>query len=68
MSRSVLSLEELLVYYRGVFFASVAMKHRLAKLGPDQRSAVREISHYQRLVSEYREALEETQRLHELRK
>lgn len=36
-------LDYLLAYYRGVYFATVALKGRLAKLGPECREGVREV-------------------------
>jgi len=56
-------LDSLLTYYRGVYFATVALKGRLAKLGPQGREAVREVGRYQSMVKRYWEALEETERL-----
>ena len=63
MRRPALSLDELAVYYRGVHFATVALKGRIARLGPEQRPAVQEIGRYQAMVNGYREALEETRQL-----
>ena len=60
--RTALSPAELAVYYRGVYFATVALKSRLAKLGPELRPAVREIGRYQQMVVGFREALAETER------
>ncbi len=57
------SLDALLTYYRGVYFATVALKRRLAKLGSQGEQAVREVGRYQRMVKRYWEALEETERL-----
>lgn len=62
------SLDALLTYYRGVYFATVALKGRLAKLGPRGREAVREVGRYQRMVKRYWEALQETERLHRERR
>ena len=56
-------LEYLLAYYRGVYFATVALKGRLAKLGPASREAVREVGRYQSMVKRYRDALAETEQL-----
>lgn len=60
-----ISLDDLLIYYRGVYFASVALKGRVAKLGPDGRDAVREVGHFQRMVKTYWDALRETAELHD---
>ena len=53
-------LDYLLAYYRGVYFATVALKGRLAKLGPKGREGVREVGHYQTMVKSYWEALRVT--------
>jgi hypothetical protein len=60
-------LDTLAVYYRGVYFATVALKGRLAKLGPEGRVGVREVGRYQSMVKRYWDALEETRRLHDER-
>jgi hypothetical protein len=57
-------LDYLLAYYRGVYFATVALKERLAKLGPESREAVREVGDYQRMVKAYWEALRQTVDMH----
>lgn len=56
------ALEELVPYYQGAFFASVALKERLIKKG--ERDAGSEITSYQRMVREYRDALVATVGLH----
>ncbi len=56
--RRAMSLEELVPYYQGAFFASVALKGRLADRG--EREAVSEISSYQGMVRDYRDALRAT--------
>ncbi len=53
-------LEALQPYYNGVFSATVAMKGRLAKLGPEGRKAMEMVSHYQKMVAEFRDALQKT--------
>lgn len=58
--RPALSVGELLVYYRGAFFASVALKGRMAALGEGGREAAQEIGSYQRMVRDYRDALQAT--------
>jgi hypothetical protein len=57
-------LDYLIAYYRGVYFATVALKGRLAKLGPDEREALQEVGRYQGMVKRYWDALGETQQLH----
>ena len=57
-------LDYLLAYYRGVHFATVALKGRLAKLGPEHRQAVRVVGDYQEMVNGFWEALQETAAMH----
>ena len=57
-------LDYLLAYYRGVHFATVALKGRLAKLGPEYRQAVRVVGDYQEMVNGFWEALKETAAMH----
>ena len=61
--KRAMTLEELLPYYQGAFFATVALKGRLTALGERGRDAVDEISSYQRMVREYRDALRATANL-----
>ena len=58
-----MTLEALVPYYNGAYFATVALKGRLAKLGSEGRAALREVSHYQTMISEFREAIRETVKL-----
>ena len=58
-----MTLEELLVYYRGVFFATVALKKRFDAWGRSGRDAFEEVNRYQTMVRRYRKALEETVKL-----
>src|SRR5215210_1828126 len=55
-----MSMEELLVYYRGVFRTTVALKKRFGGWGRAGREALREVSEYQAMVQRYRKALAET--------
>ena len=55
-----MSLEALVPYYNGAYFASVAMKGRLGKLGPEARPALQEVSQYQQMVIGFREAIQQT--------
>jgi hypothetical protein len=57
-------LDYLLAYYRGVYFATVALKGRLTKLDPEYREAVRMVGDYQAMVTGYWEALKETAAMH----
>lgn len=58
-----LELEQLLVYYRGAYFATVALKKRLGEMGRSGRGALKEVSGYQTMIQCYRTALEETSKL-----
>jgi hypothetical protein len=60
-------LDYLRAYYRGVFFATVALKGRLAKLDPSYRDAVGEVGRYQTMIKGFQDALEETVELHRQR-
>lgn len=55
-----MTMEELLVYHRGVFRTTVALKKRFGGWGRAGRDAFREVGRYQKMVSRYREALDET--------
>ena len=55
-----MSLEALVPYYNGAYFATVALKGRLGKLGPEGRSALQAVSHYQEMVTEFRDAIQTT--------
>ena len=57
-------LDYLLAYYRDVHFATVALKGRLAKLGPEYHQAVRVVGDYQEMVNGFWEALRETAAMH----
>ena len=57
--------ENLLPYYNGAFYASVAIKGRLAATG--QVEAAREVTAYQEMVTEFREAIRETAKLRQAR-
>jgi hypothetical protein len=55
-----MSLEGLVPYYNGAYFATVALKGRLGKLGREGRAALQEVSHYQHMVTDFREAIQKT--------
>jgi len=57
-----MSLQELVPYYNGAYFAMVALKGRLGKLyqGPDGRAALHEVSSYQQMIVGFREAIQKT--------
>lgn len=58
--RSAISLESLGPYLRGVYFATVAIKGRLAALGPGYREGVRDVGRFQEMMQGYDNALRET--------
>jgi AhpC/TSA family len=58
-----ITLEQLLPYYRGVFFTTVALKKRFDRWGRSGREAFDEVNRYQTMVRRYRKALEETVKL-----
>ena len=58
-----IGLDDLFIYFRGVHFATVALKGRMAKLGPEFRPAVREVGRFQRMVEGYSQALRQTAEL-----
>jgi hypothetical protein len=60
-----IKFENLLPYYNGAFYASVAMKGRLAAAG--QVEAAREVSEYQQMIVEFRDAIRETHKLRQQR-
>jgi hypothetical protein len=60
-----IKFENLLPYYNGAFYASVAIKGRLAAAG--QVEAARLVSAYQEMVTEFREAVRETAKLRKAR-
>ncbi len=57
-------LDYLRGYYRGIFYATVALKGRLTKIEPPCPEAVREVDRYQTMIKRYADALAETQELH----
>ena len=63
--KTAITLEQLVPYYRGVFFATVALKKRFGGWGRPGRDAFEEVSRYQEMVKQYRAAILETIELHE---
>jgi AhpC/TSA family len=55
-----ITLEQLIPYYRGVFFTTVALKKRFGGWGRSGRNAFKEVDRYQAMVRRYRNALEKT--------
>ena len=60
-----IKFENLLPYYNGAYYASVALKGRLAAAG--QVEAAREVTAYQEMVVEFRKAIVETHKLRQRR-
>lgn len=59
--RPAITLEQLIPYYRGVYFTTVAFKKRF---GDDrQKEALDDVDAYQKLTTGYSEALQETKKL-----
>ncbi len=58
--RKAARLDSLVPYYRGVYFATVAIKGRLAGLGSGYREGVRDVSRFQEMMQGYSKALQET--------
>jgi len=58
--RNAVSLEVLSPYYRGVYFATVAIKGRLAALGSGCRDGVHDVGRFQEMMQGYSKALQET--------
>ena len=57
-----MSLDDLVLYYNGAHNVTVALKGRLAKSysGPEGRPAMQEVSHYQQMIIEFRDAIRKT--------
>ena len=55
-----MSLDALVPYYNGAYFATVALKGRLGKLGAEGRAATQEVSQYQQMLIGFREAIQQT--------
>ncbi len=54
------TLDNLIPYYRGAYFTTVALKKRFARWGRSGQEAFREVGRYQTMVQGYRKALEQT--------
>lgn len=57
--------ENLVPYYNGAYYATVAIKGRLATAG--QIEAAREVTAYQEMLVEFREAVMQTHKLRQAR-
>ena len=58
--KSPLELDQLLVYYRGAYFATVALTRTFGEMGRSGRGALDKMGGYQAMIQRYRSALEET--------
>jgi hypothetical protein len=58
--KPAMMLEQLKPYYRGVYFATVSMNKKLVDEGLQGEGIAKRVNDYQRLVSEYNAAIEET--------
>jgi hypothetical protein len=59
-----IELDALVPYWRGVYYATIALEGRIAKLGTEQRPAVQEVHAFQAMAKRYQDALRETAELH----
>ena len=59
-TRPAITLEQLVPYYRGVYFTTVALKKRVAGMESDGREASEEVDRYQALTNGSMEAIKET--------
>jgi len=62
-NRPPITLEQLVPYYRGVFFVTVALKRRFGEL--KDRAAFKEVDRYQQMAKKYAAAINETRELKE---
>jgi len=58
--KPAITLEQLQPYYRGVYFATVSVKKKLADEGLQGESIAKRVNDYQGLVTEYNAAIQET--------
>jgi AhpC/TSA family len=58
--KPTITLEQLKPYYRGVYFATVSMNKKLVDEGLQGENIAKRVNDYQRLVTEYNAAIEET--------
>ncbi len=58
--RPAMELEQLVPYYRGVLFTTIALKKRFGAWGRSGKKALREVEGYQVMVRHYNKALKET--------
>jgi hypothetical protein len=59
-----MEFEQLIPYYRGVYYTTEVLKVRFGAWGRAGKQALEELDAFQQMVRSYIEALEETIRLH----
>ena len=59
-NKPAMTLEQLKPYYRGVYFATVSMNKKLVDEGLQGENIAKRVNDYQRLVTEYNAAIQET--------
>jgi peroxiredoxin len=62
--RRAMEFEQLIPYYRGVYFTTEILKERFAGFGRAGKQALEELDAFQQMIGSYIEALEETIKLH----
>ena len=60
--RPPMTLEQLVPYYRGVYFTTVALKKRFDGMEPGGREAYDEVDRYQGMTNGYMEAIRKTRK------
>ena len=60
--RPPMALEQLVPYYRGIYFTTVALKKRFAGMEPGGEEATAEVDRYQAMTKGYMEAIRETRK------
>jgi hypothetical protein len=64
MARRAQSLDELIAYFRGVYYATGALERRFRQRGSGLEEAVREVADYREMATRYLDALRETRNMH----
>ena len=60
--RPAMTLEQLVPYYRGVYFTTVALRKRVVGVQPGGSEAADEVDKYQAMTNAYMEAIQETRK------
>ncbi len=61
--RRPMSLDDLVPYYRGAYFTTLALKNRFGKWGSSGKDAFEQADRYHEMVRHYLEAIQETRRM-----